>query len=86
MAENIDRNFKTDNVWFTDFTNEFNTQFKNEKTVTESLHLARAQADNGRPQPHTAAFDALIESLSQINNWDIERPCAYGLPYYTWKA
>ena len=28
MAENIDRSFKSDNIWFTDFTNEYNAQNK----------------------------------------------------------
>lgn len=71
MAENIDRNFKSDNVWFTDFTNEFNKQTQQDKTVIDALVLARAVADKGRPQPHTAMFDELIEKLGDINNWDV---------------
>ena len=71
MAENIDRTFKSDNTWFTDFTNEFNSQTKQGKTVIEALNLTRKQADNGRPQPNTPAFNQLIEKLGDINNWDI---------------
>lgn len=70
MAENIDRSFKPDNVWFTDFTNEYNTQTKLGKSTIEALNLARTQADKGRPQPKTAPFDDLITQLSDINNWD----------------
>ncbi|MEA5256731.1 TonB-dependent receptor [Arcicella aquatica] len=71
MAENIDRSFKGDDAWFTDFTNQFNASTNTGKSVTEALQLARSQADKGRPQPHTADFDALIKKLGDINNWDI---------------
>ncbi len=71
MAENIDRSFKSDNIWFTDFTNEFNAQTKTGKSVIDALNLARTQADKGRPQPNTPAFDELIAKLGDINNWDI---------------
>ena len=71
MAENIDRSFKSDNVWFTDFTNEYNTQTKAGKSVIEALNLARTQADKGRPQPNMPAFYDLITKLGDINNWDV---------------
>ena len=71
MAENIDRSFKNDNVWFTDFTNEFNNQNKQGKTIIDALTIARTAADRGRPQPNTQQFNDLIEKLGDINNWDI---------------
>lgn len=71
MAENIDRSFKTDNVWFSDFTNEYNIQTKAGKSLIDALNLARMQADKGRPQPNTPAFDDLITKLADINNWDV---------------
>lgn len=71
MAENIDRSFKTDNVWFTDFTKQFNTSNTNGKTVIEAMNDARNFADKGKFQPNTDAFSAKISELSQINNWDI---------------
>ncbi|WP_435357202.1 TonB-dependent receptor [Emticicia sp. SJ17W-69] len=71
MAENIDRSFKSDNVWFTDFTNEFNNQNKQGKTIIDALMIARITADKGRPQPNTQQFNDLIEKLGNINNWDI---------------
>jgi outer membrane receptor for Fe3+-dicitrate len=67
MAENIDRSFKSDNVWFTDFTNEYNTQTKAGKSVIDALNLARTQANKDRPQPNTPAFDDLITKLGDIN-------------------
>lgn len=70
MAENIDRNFKSDNAWFADFTNEFNNQNKQGISTIDALNLARTAADKGRPVPHTQAFDDLISKLGDINNWD----------------
>lgn len=70
MAENIDRSFKGDNTWFSDFTAEFNNQTKQGKSIIEALNAARFFADGGRPQPQTASFDELINTLSDINNWD----------------
>ena len=71
MAENIDRSFKSDNIWFTDFTNQYNTQTEAGKSLIDALNLARTQADKGRPQPNTPAFNDLITKLGDINNWDI---------------
>jgi len=71
MAENIDRSFKSDNIWFFDFTNEYNIQTKAGKSIIDALNYARTQADNGRPQPKTPAFDDLIKKLGDINNWDL---------------
>lgn len=71
MAENIDKSFKTDNQWFTDFTNQFNADTKAGAAVTDALRDARAVADKGRPVPGTQAFNDLIAKLLDINNWDI---------------
>lgn len=71
MAENIDRSFKSDNQWFSDFTTRFITATRAGQPVTSALQLARATADQGRPQPGTPAFDAQIARLRDINNWDI---------------
>ena len=71
MAENIDRSFKSDNQWFSDFTNQFNTSAKAGQSVTDALLAARAATDGGRPQPGTAAFDTQVDKLRDINNWDI---------------
>jgi outer membrane receptor protein involved in Fe transport len=71
MAENIDRNFKSDDKWFADFTNQYITNIKTGMSVTQALQTARTEADKGRPQPHTAEFEALETKLGNINNWDI---------------
>jgi outer membrane receptor protein involved in Fe transport len=70
MAENVDRYFKTDNKWFSDFTTRFNNTVNGGATVPEAMDQARAFADNGRVQPGSPAMKHLIDSLGKINNWD----------------
>ena len=71
MAENIDRSFKSDDKWFSDFSTQFNANTKAGISVTQALQTARNEADKGRPQPQSAEFDALSKKLGDINNWDI---------------
>ena len=71
MAENIDRSFKSDNQWFTDFTNQFAAGANAGQPVADALHTARQTADRGRPQPGTPPFDVQVDKLRSINNWDI---------------
>lgn len=71
MAENVDRTFKTDNAWFSDFTSRFNTATSGGATVTAAMQDARNFADNGRPAPHSNQANQLISQLRDINNWDI---------------
>ncbi len=71
MAENIDRSFKSDDKWFSDFSTQFNANTKAGMSITQALQTARNEADKGRTQPHTVEFDALSKKLEGINNWDI---------------
>ncbi len=71
LAETMDKAFKPDNTWFTDFTNAFNSSAASGKNTADALRLARQTADNGRYQPGTAAFDQKKAELININNWDI---------------
>jgi len=70
MAENIDRSFKTDNTWFSDFTKQFNASTGAGAAPADALTAARTYADAGRLQPHTQAMDDKIRELRDINNWD----------------
>ncbi|QRQ99778.1 TonB-dependent receptor plug domain-containing protein [Dyadobacter sandarakinus] len=70
MAENMDRSFKPDNVWYTDFTNGFNQALTGESSVADALREARGIADAGRYQPGTPAFNQQLKKLQDINNWD----------------
>ncbi|MBO0939439.1 TonB-dependent receptor [Fibrella sp. HMF5335] len=71
MAENIDKGFKSDSQWYSDFTNQFNADIQASRSVTDALRDARATADKGRPVPGSAAFAEQVAKLRAINNWDI---------------
>jgi iron complex outermembrane receptor protein len=70
MAENIDRSFKSDKLWGTDFSNQFNKDVAANMSVAAAMADARVVADNGRPQPGTPQFSQLIGDLRNVNNWD----------------
>jgi iron complex outermembrane receptor protein len=71
MVENIDRSFKSDNQWFTDFRNQFSASTQNGLSVADAMREARNQADLGRLQPGTQAYKDQIAKLRDINNWDL---------------
>ena len=71
MAENIDRSFKSDDQWFTDYSNSFRSAIQNNQSVSNAHSIARSFSDQGRPQPGSAEFNDLIQRLGGINNWDI---------------
>jgi outer membrane receptor protein involved in Fe transport len=70
MGENVDRTFKSDNTWFSDFSKQFNSSTTTGSSVTDAMAAARSFADAGRFQPHSGETNKLIDSLKQINNWD----------------
>jgi len=70
MAENIDRNYKSDNKWYTDYTTGFNMAFQSGAGVDDAHRQARTMTDAGRYEPGTPAFDQAVEKLQQVNNWD----------------
>ncbi|MFZ4427083.1 MAG: TonB-dependent receptor [Saprospiraceae bacterium] len=71
MAENIDRNFKSDDIWFSDYTKAFDNAIKTNTDIAQAHKTARYIADTGRPQPGTTEFRHKRDSLGQINNWDV---------------
>ncbi len=70
MAENIDRAYKPDNAWYTDYTSAFNTAYQSGAGQAMAHQLARTAADQGRYLPGTPAFDKVLRELQQVNNWD----------------
>lgn len=70
MAENIDRSYKSDNQWFTDYSNQYLNQVGAGASVADAHHQARLTTDSGRPQPGTSEFENLMEELGGVNNWD----------------
>ena len=71
MAENIDRNFKSDALWYADFTKAFNSASALGASVSDALKQARITSDAGRYQPGTSAYQDVLAKLQQINNWDL---------------
>jgi outer membrane receptor protein involved in Fe transport len=71
MAENIDRSFKSDNEWFSDFSRYFSEAVGGGSEVAEAMNLARSLSDEGRIQPYTKEMAEKIEELRNINNWDL---------------
>lgn len=70
-AENLDRSFKSDNVWYNDYSAAFNSAIAYPgTTIVQALGQARAVADYGRLQPGTELFKNAAIRLADINNWD----------------
>src|SRR3984893_288035 len=60
MAENIDRAYKPDNIWYADYTSAFNSAVQSGVQVPQAHQQARVSADAGRYQPGTPAFNAIL--------------------------
>jgi iron complex outermembrane receptor protein len=71
LGEVLDKDFKSDNDWYADYTQAYNNQISLGTSAAESHHLARDSADAGRYLPGTPEFDAKVKELSLINNWDV---------------
>jgi outer membrane receptor protein involved in Fe transport len=71
MGENIDRSYKPDAAWNTDFTSSWNTATAGGQGVAQALATARLAADAGRLQPGTEAFNQRLSQLQSVNNWDV---------------
>lgn len=70
LAENLDRRFKSDNQWFTDYRQAFLPSAAAGFGIAESHQLARTAADAGRLEPGTARYDSAVNQIIAINNWD----------------
>jgi len=91
LADNIDlytggaTDTKTPTSWGTKYKNAL-LQYAADNGGLTSANLAqanqyaRSQADAGRAQPGTAYFNALKDTIININNWDIKSPLAPDAP------
>lgn len=70
LAENMDRSFKSDNQWYTDYSSAYTNATNGGMSVSDAHISARVQADNGRYIPGTDVFDQKKSELIAINNWD----------------
>lgn len=71
LAENIDRSFKPDSLWFKDYANAFNKATSDGTSIPDAHKYARQASDNGRLVPGTEEFNQKKETLAAINNWDV---------------
>jgi outer membrane receptor protein involved in Fe transport len=70
LAENMDRAFKSDDQWFTDYTTAYKNAVTNGSTVADAHKIARTTSDQGRFIPGTDAYEQKKDELVNINNWD----------------
>ncbi|UIR57133.1 TonB-dependent receptor [Sphingobacterium sp. SRCM116780] len=70
LADNLDLTHLSNNAWRDLFKNTLQTQLNEGTSLTEALQNARRFADNGRVEPGTKEFEALKNTITQINNWD----------------
>lgn len=70
LAENMDRAYKSDNTWFSNYTTAFNNAVTGGAGIAEAHKAARLAADNGRYEPGTDIYNQKKDELININNWD----------------
>ncbi|MCC5939183.1 MAG: TonB-dependent receptor [Lunatimonas sp.] len=70
LAENMDKSFKSDNIWFNEYSSVFNESFQQGLPSAMAHSMARKTADSGRLLPGTSEFDSKLNELIRINNWD----------------
>ncbi len=70
LAENMDKNFKSDDNWYAGFTSAYNNAINGGSNIASAMKIARQATDNGRYIPGTATWNKVSDSLVNINNWD----------------
>lgn len=71
LADNLDiSGGGTNAVWGTKFKAALQTELDQNADLATAMARARQVADQGRPQPGTAAFENLKNTIVGINNWD----------------
>ncbi|MEB2774120.1 TonB-dependent receptor [Algoriphagus sp. D3-2-R+10] len=71
IGENMDRAFKSDEVWYAEYSSDYNQVFADGQNPANAHAQARNEADVGRFQPGTPEFNQKLNDLAHINNWDI---------------
>ncbi|MDN3657936.1 TonB-dependent receptor [Ferruginibacter paludis] len=70
MAENMDKAFKSDDSWFSNYSSRFNGTVSAGTPIPQALQMARSFADSGRFEPGSNAWKTTFDKLKNINNWD----------------
>ncbi|RPD40049.1 TonB-dependent receptor [Chitinophaga barathri] len=70
LSDNLDLTNKSNNAWRDAFKTKLQTEINAGTALAEAMRLARVEADRGRVEPGTAAFNDLKNTIIGINNWD----------------
>lgn len=71
MVDNLDITGGGSNTeWGTKFKTALQNQLNSGTDLASAMQLARQQADAGRVEPGTPAFEDLKNTIRKINNWD----------------
>lgn len=70
LADNLDLTHRSNTSWRDVFKSSLQTALNNGVELTAAMKQARQDADAGRVEPGTAAFEQLKNTIIGINNWD----------------
>ncbi len=70
LVDNFELTTKTNRDWSTLYQQTLQTALHAGQTLTDAHLAARAEADKGRPEPGSPAFQNLKNTIVNINNWD----------------
>jgi iron complex outermembrane recepter protein len=70
LADNLDLSHLSNSAWAAKFKSRLQSEINAGTELSEAFRIARAFADEGRAEPGTAQFNALKDSIVNINNWD----------------
>lgn len=69
-ADNLDLTFKNNTVWKNEYQAKLVSELNAGTDLVTAHQRARQTADFGRPQPGSEIFDAQLQDIKNINNWD----------------
>lgn len=80
LADNLDLTHLSNNAWRDKFKGALQSQLDNNINLAEAMQRARQEADAGRVEPGTQAFNDLKTTIVGINNWDHANAGVAGAP------
>lgn len=70
LAENLERKFKPDEQWFSEFSNHLKNAITEGLSIQEALKVARGKSDQGRLSPYSKEIQEKSQELIGINDWN----------------
>lgn len=71
LSDNLDLNNGSNSAWAARYKTALQSALDSDVPLTDAHHQARLVADQGRVEPGTPEFEALKNTITGINNWDI---------------